>query len=113
MVTLDINTVFMKDATQLERVNYTRVKKRESQTEHHQSALTEHVTVCNHTINWEGVKLPVKDLYWTKRGIREAICIRKAGPRAINCDKGHHHFPDVYSKLLQPATPPGGGCQKH
>ena len=44
--------VVMKDAKQLEGVNYTRAKKRESQTEHHQSALADHVAVCNHTIDW-------------------------------------------------------------
>ena len=40
-----------KDAKQLEGLNYTRATKRESQTEHHQSALTDHVVVCNHTID--------------------------------------------------------------
>ena len=94
----------MKDAKQLERVSYTSAKKRESQTEHHQSALTDHVAACNHTIDWEGVKLPAKDQDWTTRGIREAICIRKAGLHAINRDKGRHHLLDVYSScccLLQ------------
>ena len=51
----------IKDAKQLEGVNYTRANKRESQTEHHQSALTDHVVVNNRTINWEEVKLPAKD----------------------------------------------------
>ena len=32
----------MKDVKHLERVNYTRAKKRESQKEHHQSVLTDH-----------------------------------------------------------------------
>ena len=103
----------MEGAKQLEMVNYTRAKKRESQTEHHQSALTDHVAVCNHTIDWEGVTLSTKDSDWTKRGISEVICIRKAGSHAINHDEGCHHLPDVYSKLMQPAAPPGGVCQKH
>ena len=86
----------MKDGKQLERVNYTRAKKRESQTEHHQSVLTDHVVGCNHTctIDCEGVKLPAKDADWTNKGIREAICIGKAGPHTINCDDGrHYHLP--------------------
>ena len=29
-------------------------------------------------IDWEGVKLQAKDPDWTERGIRVAICIRKA-----------------------------------
>ena len=76
----------LKDSKQLEGVNYTRAKKRELQTE--QSALTDDVAVCKHTIDWEGLKLPAKDPDWTKRGIREAICIRKAGPHAINRVRG-------------------------
>ena len=55
----------MKDAKQLEGVNYTRAKKRESQTKHYQSVFTDHVAVCNHTISWEDVKLPAKDPDWT------------------------------------------------
>ena len=64
--------------------------------------MTDHEAVGNHTIVWEGVKLPAQDPDWTKRGIREAICIRKAGPHAINRDEGCHHLPDVYSKLPLP-----------
>ena len=100
----------MKDAKQLEGVSFTRAKIRESQTEYHQSALTDHVAVCNHTIDWEGVKLPAKD---KKRYLRGHL-YQKAGPHATNSDKACHHLPDVYSKLLLPATtPPGDGDQKH
>ena len=53
------------------------------------------------------MKLPAKDSDWSKRGVREDICIRKAGFHAINHDGGHHHLLDVYSKLLQSAAPPG------
>ena len=52
---------------------------RESQTKLHQSALTDHVGKENHTIDWEGVRLPAKELNYKKRGISEAIAIRKAG----------------------------------
>ena len=103
----------MKDVKQLEGVNYTRARKRQSQTEYHQSVLTDHAAVYNHTIYWEGVKLPAKDLDWMKRGIREAICIMKAGSHTINHSEGCHHLHDVYSKLMQSAAPPGGGFQKH
>ena len=94
----------MKDAKQLEGVNYTMAKKRESRTEHHQSALTDYVVVCNHTIDWEDVKLPSKDPDWSKRSIKEDICIRKAGSHGSNRNNGCHYLPDVYSKLLQTAT---------
>ena len=36
---------------------------------------------------------------WIKRGIREAICIRKAGSHTISHDEGHPHLPNVYSKF--------------
>ena len=58
----------MKDAKPLEGVNYTRAKKRESQTEHHQSSLTNHVAVCNYIIDWKEVKLPAKDEKRYQRG---------------------------------------------
>ena len=103
----------IKDVKQLEGVNYTRAaRERQSQTQYHQSALTDYAAVCNHIIDWDGVKLPAKDSDWVKRGIREAICIMTAGSHAIN-HEGCHHLPGVYSKLLQSTTTPGGGFQKH
>ena len=99
--------------TQLELVNFIRAKKRESQTEFHQFALTEHAAVCNNTIDWDGITLPAKDLDWVKRGTREANCMRKAGSHTFNHDEGCDNLTDVYSKLLQTAAPSGGGFQKY
>ena len=70
------------------------------QTEYHLSALTDRAAVYNHNIDWEGVKLRAKDSDSVKRGIREGICIIKAGPRTINHVEGCHHLPDMYDKLL-------------
>ena len=50
----------------------------------HQSALTDHIAKKNHTINWEGVRLPAKESDWKKRGVKEAIFIRKVGTHTIN-----------------------------
>ena len=58
-----------------------------------------HIASKNHTINWEGVRLPAKELDWKKRGVKEAIFIRKAGVCAINRDRGHHILPEVFLKL--------------
>ena len=63
-------------------------------------ALTDHVASINHTIDWEGVRLPAKEPDWKKRGVKEAMFIRKAGTCAINWDGGHHLLPEVFSKLL-------------
>ena len=75
-----------------------------SLTEIHQSALTDHVASNNHTIDWEGVTLPAKEPDWRKRGVKEAIFIRKAGTRAINREGGRHLLPEVFSKLLYRET---------
>ena len=61
-------------------------RKKESVTEIHQSALMDHVASKNHTIDWEGVRLPEKEPDCKKRGVKEAIFIRKAGTRTINWD---------------------------
>ena len=79
---------------------YTRARRKEPLTEIHQLALTDHIASKNHTINWEGVTLPAKEPDWKKRGVKEAIFIRKAGTHAINWDGGHHLLPEVFSKLL-------------
>ena len=63
----------MKDMKQLEGKSYTRARKRQSQTEIHQSARTDHAGQKNYTIDWEGVRLTAKDTNYKKRGIREAI----------------------------------------
>ena len=96
-----------KDVEQLEGVKYTRSQRKTSLAEQHQSALTDHAAQTNHTINWEGVKLPAKEPDWRTRGIKEAIAIKKRGPNAINRDGGRHQLPDVYSGLLSAALPSG------
>ena len=57
----------------------TPVPRKESQTEHHQSARTDDAAVCNHSIDWEGVKLPSKDSDWSKRGIRRPSALGRQG----------------------------------
>ena len=56
----------MKDEKQLEGQSYTRAKMRQSQTEIHLSALTNHAGQ-NHTIDWEGVRLPSKEPNYKER----------------------------------------------
>ena len=78
--------------------------------------MTDHVASKNHTIDWEGVRLPatidwvgvrlqVKEPDWKKRGVKEAIFIRKAGTCTINRDGGWYHLPEVFSKLLHASRP--------
>ena len=68
-------------------------------------------SVRNHTIDWERVTLPYKEPNSDKRGILEAIAIRKEGNRTLNRDSGRHLLTEGYTNLLRPATPPGG--RKH
>jgi len=96
----------IKDGKELEGQKYTRAKKKESVTELHKSALTDHAAQCNHVIDWDGVKLPVKDPNYDSRGIREAIEIRKAGRTSMNRDSGRHLLSEGYTLLLPSAATP-------
>ena len=97
-----------KDVDSLRELKFTRARRKESETEFHQSALTDHVAQSNHTIAWDKVKLPVKEADWKLRGIREAISIRKAGTHSLNRDEGRYQLPPCYSRLLTAALPGAG-----
>ena len=70
--------------TQSGKNKFTRVRRKESVEKYHPSALTDHVALSNHTINWEGVKLPMSESHWKIRGIKEAVQIHKTGPHMMN-----------------------------
>ena len=89
-----------RDVKTLEKKKYTRSKKKDSLTELHPSAITDHLAKENHTIDWECVKFPARDTDCTARGVKEAVKIRKAGAHAMNRDGGCHQLPSLYSKLL-------------
>ena len=65
----------------------------------HQLVLTENVMSKNHTIDWEGVRCLAKEPDWKKRGVTETIVTRNMGMYMISHDRGHHHLPEVFSKL--------------
>ena len=60
--------------------------------------LTENVMSKNHTIDWEGVRCLAKEPDWKKRVVKEAI-IRNMWMHVISHERGHHHLPEVFSKL--------------
>ena len=76
-----------KNVNTLEK-KYSRSRKKDSLTELHPSAITDHVAKQSHTIDWEGVKLPARDTDLTARGVKEAVKIRKTGANAMNRDGG-------------------------
>ena len=96
-----------KDNNTMEGKKFTRGQRKKSQAEFHQSALTDHIASENHTIDWDNVTFPMRESEWKKRGIKEAITIRKAGTRALNRDEGRHLLPRVYDTLLLAAPPSG------
>ena len=85
-------------------VKFTRSRKKDSISEQHPSALTDHVAQTNHTIDWDNIKLPMKEADWRIRGIREAILIRKRKDNALNRDGGRHNLSDCYNRLLVPPS---------
>ena len=85
----------IKDIEPIEGIKYTSTKQKESLIKIHQSALTDHVASKKHTIEWDDVRLPAKD-DWKKRGLKEAIFIRKSSMCAINWDEVATIFPMVY-----------------
>ena len=80
-------TKHRKDMEQLEGVKFTQARKKESLLEIHQSAFMDHASRENYTIDCDNTTLPRNEADWTKRGITEAISIRKAGMHAINHDR--------------------------
>ena len=101
----------LKDVNSVGEKKFTRARRNESVEEYPPSALTDHMAESNHTIDWEGVKLPLSESHWKIRGIKEVVHICKMGPLAMNRDGGRHQLPDVYIHLL--TTVPHSGARQH
>ena len=69
-----------QDMRSLKDVKFTGAGKKDSVSEVHASAIMDHIAKDNHTIDWEGVKFRSRECYTTKRGILEAIAIKRTGP---------------------------------
>ena len=59
-----------KDVNSVVDLKFTRSRKKDSTSEYHPSALTDHVAQHNHTIDWDNVRLPLKESDWMIRGIK-------------------------------------------
>ena len=84
-------TEHKRDIKTLEE-KYTRSRKIDSLMTLHPLAITDHVAKENHTIDWEGMKFPVRDTAWTARGMKEAVEIRKIGAHTTNRDGSTTNF---------------------
>ena len=82
----------------LEEVKFTSARKKDSVYKVHPSVITDHATKNNHTIDWQGVKFLSRDCDTTKRGVWEAIAIKRTGSPTMNCDGGHHQHSPCYTK---------------
>ena len=81
--------------------SFTRDARKQSETERHKSAITDHVCTSNHVIKWDSAKVVQKEADWKARGIKEAVTIRKH-PENMNRDEGRYQLSHLYDDLLRP-----------
>ena len=70
------------------------------------SAITDHVSENNHVIGWKESKIRDREQNKKKRLIKEAIWIRKRGPKTLNRDDGNYPLPHIYDQLITATAPP-------
>ena len=91
-----------KEVEDLEKTMvYTRNSRKDSLTERHKSAITDHVAQQNHTIKWDKAKLVERERDLVARGVREAIVIRTYHHRSMNRDEGRFNLSHLYNDLLE------------
>ena len=86
---------------------YTRATRTSSITDHHKSAVTDHVADTNHQIDWDAATVIDRASDRTSRWIREAIWIRRRGNDILNKDEGAYKLQNIYDNIVQatPTTP--------
>jgi len=62
--------------------------------------MAEHIKFSKHKIDEQNIKLLDSEANWRKRGIKEAIHIRKNNP-SLNRDKGRHNLSHAWDKILE------------
>ena len=75
------------------------LRTRLSEHERPTSPVGEHANKEQHKIDWDGVRILDREEDWYRRGVREAIHIRRSGSD-LNRDRGRHDLPVVYNRLL-------------
>ena len=63
-----------------------------------------------HSIDWDGVKVLDREAKWFKRGVKEAIQIKRRGSN-LNRDKGRHQLPPAFDSILSSDQPPSTSGQ--
>ena len=69
--------------------------------QHHResSPVGHHMRRTGHTIDWEGTEILDREANWFRRGVKEAMHIRRRHPD-LNRDQGRHHLPHCWDTLL-------------
>ena len=64
------------------------------------SALTDHAVQENHVISWSAASVIDRESDRSIRRIKEAVHIRKEGPRSMNRDEGSYQLSHTYDRFL-------------
>ena len=97
-----------EDVTKNTKGVATRTKRKESVDRMHKSAITDHSVSKNHVIDWENTRIKAREDDTLKRGIKEAIWIRKEQQQNMNRDEGRYTLSHTYDTLLMDRRRAGG-----
>ena len=100
-------TEHRKEAEKISDRNFTRSTRRASTSEHHKSAITDHVCQNNHIMNWEASEIVEQESDKFKRWIKESIHIRSNTP-TMNRHEGANQLFPIWTRVI--STPKPGGC---
>ena len=67
-----------------------------------------HLEATSHRVEWKDVQILDREEDWFRRGVREAIQIKRKGSD-LNRDKGRHYLPPAYDQLISRDQRPGRG----
>ena len=90
-----------REAKKVSNKNFTRSKRKESESQNNNSAITDHAARANHIIGWEDAKILEREAQRKARWIRESIWIRRRGRSVMNRDEGIYNLSHVYDPVIQ------------
>ena len=88
-----------KEAERSQSRPFTRASKSMAVSDIHKSAITDHVAINNHVMDWDNISVLDLEEDRNKRWIKEAIWIRKSAP-VMNRDEGDYQLSHVYDSLI-------------
>ena len=90
----------------------TRAGRKESLSNVHKSAITDHAVDKNHVIGWDEARVIGTEEDRYKRWVKEAIEIRKRRGKTMNRDEGQYQLSHIYDEfLVTPGSKSPGGKQ--